>query len=301
MRKSGQLVFVPAGGLGNRMKAMAAALRLADTVGAQLNIVWFQDWGLGCRFDQLFELTPPLSHHLREATLTDKLLFDRPRRKNLYVPLLYQLAAFNRRITEEEATQLMYSGEDFAPLCRNRRVWLSSHVYFMGHDIPDDSFDIFQPIQKLQTEIEQRWLAIAPSSTEQSTCAHPVFAEKSARWFHHRENVIGVHIRRTDNLRSISDSPTALFVERMRQEPDDTVFYLATDSEDEKRQLRQVFGERLHFAERQAERGTLQGMEDALIEMYLLARTSRILGSAASTYSMTAAAIGRIPLEVIRS
>ena len=85
----------------------------------------------------------------------------------------------------------------------------------------------------------------------------------------------------------------------MRQEPANTVFYLATDSEEEKRQLKQLFGQRLHCADQQAERGTLQGMEDALTEMYLLAGTSRILGSAASTYSMTAATIGHIPLEII--
>ncbi|MCR4919944.1 MAG: hypothetical protein K5928_09085 [Prevotella sp.] len=287
------LDFVPAGGLGNRMKAMAAAWRLAHDIGATLHVVWFQDWGLGCRFDQLFCLSEPWNGCLREATFVDKLLRDRPRRHNLFVPQLYQRLHYDRCIGEEEATQMMYSGQDFAAVCRDKRVWLSSHVYFLGQDIPDDSFDLFLPIPKLQAEIERRWQHISCGPSDAPDRASAARSSSSP-------NVVGVHIRRTDNQRSISDSPTALFVERMRQEPDDTVFYIATDSEEEKRELRQLFGSRLHCAERQAERGTLQGMEDALVEMYLLSRTRRILGSAASTYSMTAAAIGRTPLEIIK-
>jgi hypothetical protein len=281
-----EIDFVPAGGLGNRMKAMAAALRLARAVDARLNILWFQDWGLGCHFDQLFTLSEPWNDCLREATMTDKLLRDRPRRHNFYLPRLYQRCRYDLCIGEEEATRMMYEGQDLAALCRGRRVWLSSHVYFMGHDIPDDSFDTFHPIPKLQTEIERRLEKLEELGRLEKL---------------EKPNIVGVHIRRTDNQRSITDSPTELFVERMRQEPSDTVFYLATDSEDEKRQLSQIFGPRLQYAPRQAERGTLQGMEDALVEMYLLARTRRILGSAASTYSMTAAAIGRVPLEILKN
>jgi hypothetical protein len=42
-------------------------------------------------------------------------------------------------------------------------------------------------------------------------------------------------------------------------------------------------------------------MENALVEMYSLAATSRIIGTVASTYSMTAAAIGKIQLEVLEA
>ena len=49
------ITFVPAGGLGNRMKSIAAAIRLAQAVDDELEVIWFQDWGLGCRFDQLFK------------------------------------------------------------------------------------------------------------------------------------------------------------------------------------------------------------------------------------------------------
>jgi hypothetical protein len=63
--------------------------------------------------------------------------------------------------------------------------------------------------------------------------------------------------------------------------------------------MREIFGDRIITSPNKAMRGNLEGMEDALVEMYLLAATQRILGSSCSTYSMTAAAIGRTPLDII--
>ena len=126
------IALVPAGGLGNRMKAIAAGLALADSIGSQIRILWFQDWGLGCRFDQLFQLTPPFDCCLREASAIDKVLFDRPRRKNLYIPRLFERLFNDVCIEEEEATKKMDESYDFTSLCRNKRVWISSHVYFTG-------------------------------------------------------------------------------------------------------------------------------------------------------------------------
>jgi hypothetical protein len=41
-------------------------------------------------------------------------------------------------------------------------------------------------------------------------------------------------------------------------------------------------------------------MQDALVELYTLSRTSLILGSSHSTFSDTAAAIGDIQCEIIK-
>ena len=271
-----EITLIPAGGLANRMKAMAAGRRLAEQCRGRLDMIWFQDWGLGCRFDDLFAPLPPLpgGGTLREASLSDLLLRDRPRRRNLWLPRLFERLSYDVCLDEREVTRRNLAGFDFATLCRGRRVWLSSHIFFITLDIPDDIFDEFRPLPQLEAEIGRRRQALG-------------------------NNVVGVHIRRTDNVESIRQSPTELFVQRMRQESADTVFYLATDSEAEKATLRGIFGPRIVTSESRAERGTLQGMRDAVIEMYLLSRTRRILGSAASTYSRTAASIGRIPLEIM--
>ena len=270
-----RFVFVPAGGLGNRMKGIAAAIRLAHEGQRSLTMIWFQDWGLGCRFDQLFEPICSDGVTLREPGPADYLLYDRPRRKNLHVPGLMQRLLFDRRMGEEEATKRMEEGFDFGAWAKDHDVWMSSHVYFMSNDIPVDAFDIFRPIGSLRERVKERLMQ----------CGN---------------DVVGVHIRRTDNERSVRESPTEAFIAEMEKEPATTRFYLATDDEGEKQRLRAAFPGRVVTQAAPADRGSVSGMQDALVEMYTLAGCRKILGSSCSTFSMTAASIGRAPLVIVK-
>lgn len=269
------LTFVPAGGMGNRMKAVSAAITLAQQCHSRVEIIWFRDGGLGCRFDQLFLPLHEPEVTLREATLTDLLLHDRPRRRNLYVPLCAQRLIYEGRMDEQACTQGMRTHFDFVEWATGKRAWMSSHVYFMADEPPTGTYDRFRLVPRLQQRVE-----------------HTV-AEAGA-------NVVGVHIRRTDNERSIAESPTEAFIARMRQEPEDTRFFLATDNEEEKLRIAAAFPHRVITSPRPADRRTLQGMEDAAVEMFTLSRTRLILGSACSTFSSAAAGIGHIPLEIVK-
>lgn len=268
------ITFIPAGGLGNRMKSMAAAIKMAHATQTNLEIIWFQDWGLGCRFDQLFQPLDVAQTQLREATWWDQLMRDIPRKRNFFVPKVFELMHYDACLDRLAASKAYYNDFDFVQWSQGRNVWLASDVYFISKNIPEDSFDIYHPIQKLQERINQ---------------TKGLFGERT----------VGVHVRRTDNIRSIQNSPTHLFIERMKEETPTTKFYLATDSEEVKAEMKGIFGDRIITSPNKAMRGNLEGMEDALVEMYLLAATQCILGSSCSTYSMTAAAIGRTPLEMI--
>lgn len=130
------LTFVPAGGMGNRMKALSAAITLARQCHSRAEIIWFRDGGLGCRFDQLFLPLDEPDATLREATLTDLLLHDRPRRRNLYVPLCAQRLLYEGRMDEQACTQGMRTHFDFVEWATGKRTWMSSHVYFMADEPP---------------------------------------------------------------------------------------------------------------------------------------------------------------------
>lgn len=274
--KPGTITLVPVGGLANRMKAIDAAYHLAKDCQSRLRVIWFKDQGLNCRFDQLFlhPLDPIIT--IREAQSNDLLLEDRPRKKNFFIPWLPEHIKYDACIYEQEATQLFYNNFDYAAWANGRKVYLASCVYFYPQ--PEEKlFKLFKPTIALQQQIEER-------------CAR------------FNSNTIGIHIRRTDNIASITQSPTDLFVQRMQQAIDkqpDTTFYLATDSEEEKRTLKQTFGERLTTSQQVAERNSLKGMQEALVELYTLSRTARIIGSMQSSYSETAAQIGQIGCEFI--
>lgn len=274
MKRKSQITLVPTGGLGNRMNAIPAGIRLAEACGCPLRVVWCKDWGLGCRFDELFSLINHPLVTVREASRLDLLTLDTPRRHNLWVPALYQHLAFDVRMKDVDVARFMQQGNDFIEWASGKSVWMGGYNYFMSEERPADVFDCFRPIPLLQQQIDERMAKMG-------------------------NDVMGVHIRRTDNAEAIAASPTEAFVARMRKEPETTHFYVATDDEGVKAELHREFPGRITTLPRQADRGSLQGMQDALIEMYTLARCRCILGSVHSSYSQTAAIIGRTPLEVI--
>jgi hypothetical protein len=112
---------------------------------------------------------------------------------------------------------------------------------------------------------------------------------------------IGVHIRRGDHEKSIRDSPFELFIEAMRDFPEDVRFIIATDDESVKQTLDTLFAGRCLFPARFRSRNTDKGMEQAILDFLALASCSQILGSAHSSFSEMAAAYGGSDLIVIKS
>jgi hypothetical protein len=113
---------------------------------------------------------------------------------------------------------------------------------------------------------------------------------------------IGVHIRRTDNIKAIEGSPTLEFVaamERSVSADPRTRFYLATDCTVTKKEMSERFADRIITDRIPAVRSSKEGMQQALVELYTLSRTSFLLRSHFSSFSRTAAEIGNIGSQVI--
>ena len=53
-KNNSRLLFVPSGGLGNRLRAIVSAVQLSEATGAALQIVWFKDWGMGAEWREIF-------------------------------------------------------------------------------------------------------------------------------------------------------------------------------------------------------------------------------------------------------
>ena len=76
----------------------------------------------------------------------------------------------------------------------------------------------------------------------------------------------------------------------------DVKFFLATDDKDEETLLRKTFPGRIVSNEnRTLRRDSLDGMYDALLDLYCLAACKKIIGSYYSSFTDTAAALGNIP------
>ena len=261
-KNKSRLLFVPSGGLGNRLRAIVSAVQLSEATGTALRIVWFKDWGMGAEWREIFK---PMKHYaLREASLLDSLVYDRPRKRNFFVPKLFQNLLFEQRIDEYDVTPLKRKNFDFCAWAKGRNSYMSCYQDFgaVDNSLYSDSFSPTDEIeQRIARNLER--LGDAP---------------------------IGIHVRRTDNRAAIERSPISLFFDAMdsivRDNPAQR-FYLATDDEETKNEMLKRYGDALLMSSSKAERGTTEGIKDAVVEMFTLARCREIYGTADSSFSVT--------------
>ena len=114
---------------------------------------------------------------------------------------------------------------------------------------------------------------------------------------------IGVHIRRTDNIKSCVYSPLHLFEKAIREEMEkngNARFFLATDDKSAKTRLTAMFGPVIFTRNDIAERYAKGGLADAVVDFILLSRASKLYGSYWSSFSDVAAEISGIPFVCVR-
>lgn len=219
----GKITFVPVGGLANRMRAVASAVMLAGKTKSELSIIWFRDWALNAPFYQLFKPVDREVACLRDASRLDYALLDRPRSKNFHFPLLFQKLLFKSCLYERSITPLCNRHFDFERWVKEGGcVYMASYTAFQLYDYAWIS-RLFVPVDEIMEEVENR-------------CRN--FSDA----------MIGVHIRRTDNLASIRQSPIELFYQKLDEkikEDGKVAIYLATDSEEVKREMKERYGDRI--------------------------------------------------------
>ena len=110
---------------------------------------------------------------------------------------------------------------------------------------------------------------------------------------------IGVHIRRTDNQKSIEGSPLEKFLQKMRMNKEASVSYVvATDDMRVKEQIMIEMGDRCVFPALVLSRNTEEGMIHGVADFFALAKCSKIIGSYWSSFSEIAAKYAEADLEI---
>ncbi len=254
------------------MRVIDAGLTLASKLERKVRVHWKPNQDLYSPFCSLFE---PLAgvEIVEGMQLASRLAF----RFGEY----HKLMRLVGNITDtayyywNENERLERDAELLEPLKRFRHIHIISYWRFMKSLRP---FKAFTPVPELSDRID----AICDSFDE---------------------HVIGVHIRRTDNIKAISNSPIELFEKAMAeqiQRNDRTHFYLATDSTEIKKFLLRRFPDRITTSKSSSSRTDISGMQDAVVELYCLSRTSCLFGSFFSSFSRTAAELGGIEEVTIR-
>lgn len=264
------LTLVPLGGLCNRLRLLLSALGLAGRTACDVVVAWGNDPECGARFDQLFEAVD--GSRLRVVRRPWWAAVDT--RRNLHLPWLV------RRImgyTYQACSPPPTTGDALLPIVGTcRRAYVASGFQLSPYGRAE--LELLKPLPRLQARIDSLTARFA-------------------------EYTVGVHIRRTDNARSIAGSPVAAFRRAMEAEMarhSGVVFFLATDDGALKQGLLKDYPGRIIAQVTDARRDNLQGMEEAVVDLWCLAATKKLLASYWSSFSDTAAELGGIPMEVVR-
>lgn len=290
----------PCGGLGNRMRALDSAIQLAQYRKTKVVVFWKVNNELHAPFESLFE---PLPKAARIHKLFNKAegqypneYYDRyftGRIKKYFKPLLIDNPEWDDCVPGKAYFKIFYDFMDGKPgydaafeqfskdqwdtLWPKKSYYLRSYSRFFGDDMSDYAY--FKPV---------------PAILEK---AQALLSQMS-------DNTCGVHIRRTDQLKAIAISTTDKYVVAMEQEIQrnpSVQFYLATDDPNEKAFMQQQFGNRIVTAAVKYGRDNTEAIKDSLVELYVLSKMKKIIGSYESSFTQTATSYnGRKPYIVMK-
>lgn len=248
------------------MRAIASGISLARAIGADYSIIWSVNSELYAKFEDVFAPIPEISDHLiYPSRFKYDILYSIPRKKNLYVT----------SITWQRFSNFLHDGMDIMlnedkvldTAKKSNKCFIQSGCIF--YPFSDELYRrLFRPAREIEGLI-----------------------------FSHE--LIGLHIRRTDNIESIKHSPDELFVNKINEiicEKPSARFYLATDDVSTKEKFKAIFGEKIITNDALVERNTTAGIINAVAEMFTLANCTQIIGSHYSSYSEAAALLGNTPL-----
>lgn len=278
MEGKGKLTFIPYGGLANRMRAIASAVNLAQRTGVELSITWFREWAMEARYDELFKPFSIEGVTLYDASWWEYYVYDRPRRKNMWLPSLAQKMMFDGVMNEQEAMSTSAEDTRLESWAMGRKTIMPNCMKFgVFEDYDGLVRRLFTPLDEISGDIRQH--------TERFS-----------------SHTIGIHIRRTDNAKSIASSPLEAFtkaIDKEVAENPDTSIFLATDDEPTRRELLTRYGNRVLTSAHPATRANAEGVRNGLVDMFTLAATKRIYGSIGSSFSVMASSIGGIEAEMV--
>lgn len=271
-----KIYIVPDGGLANRFRAMVSGIYLAQATGKEPIIVWHQDSLCNAALSDILQAELIPAQIIYPGEIEYRLLFESPRKKNLFLPKVLAPLRFSKRY---------YDSVNLMPYCDNIEALRAevehtdgNILLFSGQEFYDFPRELFREIIKPSAEVIKR--------TEDIVKGH--------------QPKICFQIRRTDHTMAIKQSPLQLFLSKMGAISDSS-FFLATDDETVKAEVLNQFGSRTICNECPAVRSTRQGIIDAMAEIMIMSQCDVIYGSAGSSFPDVASWIGNNDLIRIQT
>jgi hypothetical protein len=270
-------IIEPEGGLCNRLRALDSAIAFAEENSMQLGVMWILGPSCNCSFSDLF-MVPRQISRLFELKVG---YLEVPLRRAVDVCSVVLPHHFLdlRRVKELEG--------ELGSACRGVGDYLR-------RSIGDHSIILQSHSRFYYPSFSALFSNFVPQKFIQDIIAG-----------YNVKNMVGVHIRRTDNQKSIINAPFEKFVQYMQAEIDadrDTKFFLATDDPKIEIALKHRFPQRIvTHVKKSVDRNNPIAIRDAVIDLYCLSNCRKLVGTYWSSFSETASEIRGIELILVGS
>ncbi len=278
MKEAGLITLIPTSGLGNRIRIMATAIKLAREGNKNLRIFWNRNSELNAAFDKLFEYpsnipVKPIPFQYKLWILMRRFSSKLSGFDNWYLKQFKFDFVFLDRMVKEVLDNKLNLQEE---VNKAKSTLICSCEEVNYYDVAD--YEVFKPVAEVQEKIDSHVRLFSPST-------------------------IGIHIRSTDHTTSKKISPYYLFENKIEEElrlnPKAT-FFLATDDNEYQSRLLGKFGsERILFHQKVFRRDVPEGITDAVVDLFCLSKTSKIYGSYYSSFSYVAGRIGQVRVHIL--
>ena len=270
------IILEPLGGLANRMRVIASGIWLKEKLQTELTVVWNENYELNCSYNLLFEDNGAFSilkkerkyNYIKTSTQTSLT-------KKISTYIVNKLIGIDYCIQESDLYKIV--SKDIYEAVKKPKITYIQTCQEFGDNL--FAFQYFTPVLSIIDKIDSVTNAFTPFT-------------------------IGIHIRRTDNMNYIKYSPLDLFINEMKKElgtQKDTTFFLCTDDQEVEDTIITIFGEKVITYKKKISRQTSRGMQDAVVDLYCLSKTQKILGSYWSSFAEIASRFNNIELNVLKN
>lgn len=259
---------VPFGGLGNRLRVLNSALFLGDEIGANVLLGWIVKAELNAEFNDLYKsATLPFGRIGRlKMFIFAKFLKHIFIQKytgfyKFFLSFIYDLVIFDHEIKTWSEQRLL------AEINGSGKVLIATLYQFWKFD----DYNNFVLTDSLKNQVENKLMGF--------------------------ENMVGVHVRRTDHTDIIRSTSLNSYYDKMDQllRASSTVkFFICSDDLEVKKDMKERYGENVIFNDIELTRTSSTGMEGAILDIYLLAQTTKIIANSKSSFAVMASKIGQL-------
>lgn len=273
------MIFLNAhSGLANRLRALISILVISKEINETVTLIWRKDNALNCDFYDLFQKNDLIKVQNYKFPYTLLEFYKTKNQiKKVIVNIIFRFSNINFCFSDKDVPTFVW---DLGYFDLNKLPSNYKNLYFSTCNelwFREDVLELLKPIPELQIKILENYKNF-------------------------NNNTIGLHIRRTDHVDSINASPLDLFIEIIQYElkkSANTIFFVSTDDKKVEDDLIKEFGTKIITHKKEFSRETTKGIQDALVDLYCLSKTTKIYGSFNSSFSSLAAKIGKIPLVIV--